>query len=170
MRVIASVYVLLCVLCAVCCVCVRNDVFIPFTQITFVWNMAHKIHLYTHSFNFFSHCLFFLFLLTRSFRSLFSGWLFYPSCNFVCTITFNSFLFFSPFFFISFSRAIQISFCYFSCYLSFSFRSSSIFSVYCLHSPLASHSLEPHSIFILIFTFRFETTKCSLISHSWRIT
>lgn len=108
----------MCMCCSVCCVCVRNDVFIPFTQITFVWNMAHKIHLYTHSFNFFSHCLFFLFFFSPFASLLFSGWLFHPSCNFVCTITFNSFLFFSPFFFISFSRAIQISFCYLSFCLS----------------------------------------------------
>lgn len=55
--------------CMYVCICVfvwRNDVFIPFEQITFVWNMAHKIHLYTHSFNFFSYCLFFFFSLTRS--------------------------------------------------------------------------------------------------------
>lgn len=76
--------------------------------------MAHKIHLYTHSFNFFSHCLLFLFLFSRSMRSLFSAWLFYASCNFVCTITFNSLLFRFFFSFISFSRPIQISFCYLS--------------------------------------------------------
>ena len=102
--------------------------------------MAHKIHLYTHSFNFFSYCLFapipasmyptyaIAFFLTRFssmslslIRALASARSrslarFFPvgyfaSCNFVCTITFNSFLFsLSHFFSFHFSGQYRLAF------------------------------------------------------------
>lgn len=102
--------------------------------------MAHKIHLYTHSFNFFSYCLFapipasmypsyaIAFFRTLSLhpcqflscalgsehaRALIRSFFpvgYFASCNFVCTITFNSFLFSLLFFSFHFSGQYGLAF------------------------------------------------------------
>lgn len=163
MRVIASVYVLLCVLCAVY-VCETMFLFHLLKLLLYgIWRIR-SIYTHIHSISFLIVCSFSSFFL-RSLRS------FFPVGYFILRATL-----------FALSHLIR----FFSFLLSFSFHFPGQYRL-----AFASYhfvSLAFHSIPIFVFsfnvafsraTFNFcshssfpesKTTKCSLISHSWRIT